>query len=141
MEPSLNRRSIPRVAKKLCELGASTEDLAEVFGTSVAEMERWLGHQSDFSRACANGRIVALNNISNSLLRRASGINVTSKRFVYLDGVAAQIVIEENRAPDLQAANAVLGEFRERKEVQANNALHESGRDAVMAAIRGWSDE
>jgi hypothetical protein len=137
MEPSLNRRSIPRVAKKLCELGATTEDLAEVFGTSVAEMDRWLGHQSDFSRACANGRIAALNKISNRLLRLATGLNVPTRRIVYFDGMAAQITVEESQSPDLEAANALLGEFRKRAEIKAYDALLPSAAEEAMAALRG----
>ena len=135
-EPTLNRKSVTRVAKKLCELGATTEDLAEVFGVPKDETERWLRKNSDFSRACANGRIAAFNKISNILLKRATGMNITQERVVRIDGNAARIVVEETRAPDLEAAQAVVTEFRKCEEVKVHDTLRSFSTDEVMAALR-----
>jgi hypothetical protein len=140
-EPTLNRKSVDRVARKLCELGATTEDLAEVFATSEEDMKRLLQAKGDFSRACANGRIAAANKISNALLKHAVGMNITQRKIISLDGMAAQIVVEENRPPDLKAANAVLGDFRQRDEIGAHNALRTadeiSFEEEAMAILRG----
>jgi len=136
-EPRLGRKAAGRVVRKLCELGATTKDLAEVFAVSEEEMERWLRGYNDVSLAAANGRVAAINNISNLLLRRANGMNVTQRRIVSVDGVAAQVTFEETKAPDLEAANALLDEFRRRPELEPHSkALQKKKEEEMWALVR-----
>jgi hypothetical protein len=143
-ELRLGRNSVGRVVRKLCELGATTKDLAEVFAVSEEEMDRQLRGHNDFSQAASDGRIAAIDNISNALLRRATGMNVKQRRIVSVDGVAAQIVVEQDSPPDLKAANAVMGDFRKRPEIEAHHALRTAKQmdleDEAMAALRGGCD-
>jgi hypothetical protein len=51
--------------------------------------------------------------------------------------MAAQITVEESQSPDLEAANALFGEFRKRPEIRAYDALRTSAEEEAMAALRG----
>jgi hypothetical protein len=102
----------PRMAEKLCELGATEDDLAHAFDTSSEEIERWKQDHTAFWKACTSGRTLAHTRISNLLLKAANGYRLTRTKLVPVDGVPMQIQMEEDVPPSPQAAAVLLAHGR-----------------------------
>ena len=61
------------VAYKFCLLGATNEDLAEVFEVSRNTIGNWLARYPEFKKAMQDGRDVADADVAHALLHKAKG--------------------------------------------------------------------
>jgi hypothetical protein len=62
-----------KLARKFCILGATNEQLAELFEVSVSTIGAWLVQFPDFKEAVRQGRAVADAEVAESLFGRATG--------------------------------------------------------------------
>jgi hypothetical protein len=109
------------MAKKLCELHALNEDLAEAFGTDEEQIKQWAKDHLDFSKACIAGRGAARKRLSNMLLEIATGSQVKRDKIVTIKGTPARISIKEGGRVSSAAVAALFAYY------EKNNRLMDVG--------------
>src|ERR1044072_7968440 len=62
-----------KLARKFCILGATNEQLAELFEVSLSTVGAWLVQFPEFKQAVNQGRAVADADVAESLYSRATG--------------------------------------------------------------------
>lgn len=119
-QPEKYKPEFVRVAKKMSELGAVDEEIAEAIGVSVRTLFRWKAKYPDFCQAIKTAKAPADDRVSMSLYHRAVGYSHPDSDIKVING---EIVITEitkhyppdttacifwltNRRPDLWRKNA-----------------------------------
>lgn len=111
-------------ARKICMLlGATDEQLAEVFGVSVATIYNWKLDYPEFLEAIKEGKVSADAEVAVSLHHRATGYSHPEVDIKVVEGQIVQTVITKHYPPDTGAAMAWLKNrqpkvWRDRQEIK-----------------------
>lgn len=130
--PSRYRPEFSRQAGVLCRLGATDEDLADVFNVSRRTICRWKRARPEFRHALKNGKLVADANVAEALYRRAVGYSHQSVKIAASpDGQHVAIPYVRNYPPDTTAAifwlkNRRPGEWSEKRAHQVTGSSPQS---------------
>ena len=95
-------------AKKLCELGATDEEIADFFGVSTRTIYRWKHEDEQFCQALKVGKAPADNRVERSLFQKATGFYYVEQQAFKIktgDGVEVVEVVDVERyaMPDTTA--------------------------------------
>lgn len=114
--PSVPTPEQCRIAKKVCRLGATDQELASVLEISVETLKRWMVTDEEFSLACRVGGDMADARVERGLYNRAVGLKRTIKKeALSKDGEIVELITIEELAPDVAASSRWL-EARKRKD-------------------------
>ena len=121
--PSEFRDEYVAQAAKLCELGATDQELADFFEVDVRTIYRWKHGQDGFCQALKAGKELADERVERSLYQRAIGYEQDEVK-IFMPGGASEPVyapFKAKIAPDVTAAifwlkNRRSGEWRDRQE-------------------------
>jgi hypothetical protein len=103
--PSKYEQRFAQQASKLCELGATDEDLADFFGVSIRTVLRWKTEHAEFCQALKSSKEAADQRVERSLYQRAVGYTSDAvKIFQKKDGTPLVVEYREHVAPDTTAA-------------------------------------
>lgn len=91
-------------AAKLCNLGATDEDLADFFGVSVRTVIRWKSEHEEFCQALKAGKEAADDRVERSLYQRAVGYSFDSEKVFNHRGEIVRAKTREHCPPDTTAA-------------------------------------
>jgi len=92
------------IAYKFCLLGATNEDLADLFEVCLATIGNWLAKYPDFKKAVQAGRDVADADVALSLLHKAKGFTHTDVKVLRTEAGPEQVEYNRYFPPDTQAA-------------------------------------
>lgn len=116
-------------ARKLCELGATDEEIADFFEIDRATVYRWKHKFPDFCDALKAGKEVADERVARSLYQRAIGYRQDAVKIFMPAGAESPVYADyiENIAPDTTAAifwlkNRRPDEWREKAEMKFTGA-------------------
>lgn len=123
--PTLYRAEYVRQAEKLCELGATDQEIADFFEVDVSTIYRWKNEHSDFCDAIKVAKEAADNRVERSLYQRAIGYEQDEVK-IFMPANAEKPVYAPYRAkitPDTAAAifwlkNRRSQEWRDRQVVE-----------------------
>lgn len=103
--PSPYRKEYGQFAKVACKLGATNEELAEMFGVSKRTIERWeKAHPDDFCRPIKEGKAEADSNVRQALYHRACGYSHPDTKFATFEGrITDSEEYEKHYPPDTAA--------------------------------------
>jgi hypothetical protein len=101
--PSKFKAEFVEQAQKLCDLGATDEDLADFFKVSIRTIANWKAEHSEFLQALKSGKDVADDRVERSLYQRAVGYSFDSIHFSSFQGVVKATPYREHVAPDVVA--------------------------------------
>jgi hypothetical protein len=87
--------------RKLCLLGATNAEIAEVLGIGLSTFQRYLENDAALRDAITEGRIITDADVANSLRLRAMGCTVTERR---TDAEGQESVTSKELPPDTAAA-------------------------------------
>lgn len=93
---------------KLCLLGATEQEIAEVFGTTRQTIDAWKKAHPAFLDAITRGKIDADAEVARSLYHRALGYSHPAVRILQYDGVPIEVPYTEHYPPDTNAAGLWL---------------------------------
>lgn len=93
---------------KLCLLGATEKQIADILGCSVRVIADWKQAHPDFLQAIARGRLEADAEIAHSLYHRALGYSHPAKKILQYEGVPVIVDYIEHYPPDTNAASLWL---------------------------------
>ena len=141
-QPTKYRPEYGRMAKKACQLGATYEDLADLFGVTSRTVYGWAKkYPVEFFQALKDGQAEIDDSVELSLLQRArGGIKTTEKRVtIDSDGKKTQQVIEREHPADTVACifwlkNRRPNDWREKNEPEAPKADEMAAQ--IVAAIK-----
>ena len=75
--PTDYRQEYAEQARKLCLLGFTDKQLAVFFGVNESTINRWKDKYPEFCKSIKSGKVIADAQVSESLFKRATGIEVT----------------------------------------------------------------
>jgi hypothetical protein len=119
--PGFDRR-----ATDYAMLGASNEELAQLFGVSVSAIQKWLVERPSFARAVRKGRVEADAKVARSMYRAAVGYKhgETRVRRDQKGQIIEKTEIRKEQAPNVNAGvlwltNRAGSKWRDRKVADA----------------------
>lgn len=123
------RPAFAKVASKLCRLGATNADLADMFEVSLPTIANWQIAWPEFQRACQTGKDATDERVQRSLAMSAQGYSVpTEKVFCNADGKVTRVETSEFVPPNPVACifwlkNRRPKEWRDRRELEHSGGV------------------
>ena len=119
--PSKYQPEFAAQARKLCEIGATDEEMAEFFGVSVRTLYRWKLESEEFRQALKVGKDAADDRVEASLYHKAVGYTFAAVKILVHEGAPVYAPYREHVAPDTTAAlfwlkNRRPDKWRDRRE-------------------------
>ncbi len=116
------------VAKKMCELGATDDDICQALNIAKSTYYKWKLEHQEFSDAIVVGQSPANNRVKMALYRRAVGYERQSEKIFQFQGEEVRIPFTEVIEPDVRAAeiwlrNKMPEEFRANPEVENKTVI------------------
>lgn len=121
-QPTKYKPEFAKQAKKLCELGATEQDLGEFFGVDRRSITNWKLTQAAFSDALKVGKSTADDAVERSLYNRAIGYSYPSQKIMQNAGAPVVVDYIEHAPPDTTACifwlkNRRRDEWRDKHEI------------------------
>lgn len=140
-DPAMNE-----VARKLCLLGLTDEELAQFFDISVRTLHRWKDEFPAFSHSINEGKVAADAEVADSLYKRATGQQVFFEKAVktprgeYTVLKLSQYVPGDVTAQRLWLLNRRKGNWRDKVDLTSTDGsmsprASKEQRDAAVAAF------
>lgn len=101
--PSKFKPEFIKQAEKLCDLGATDEDLADFFTVSIRTIANWKAEHSEFLQALKGGKDQADDRVERSLYQKALGYTHDAVHFSAFQGVVTTTEYREHVPPDTTA--------------------------------------
>lgn len=106
--PTKYKEEYAKQAEKLCELGATDEDLADFFAVDVRTIHRWKVKYARFCHALSASKAGYDDAVERALAQRAVGYSHPDVDIRVIDGQIVQTPIIKRYPPDTKAALAWL---------------------------------
>lgn len=157
-----NPDTMPEQARKLCELGATDEEVADFFDVSARTIYRWKLTHEEFCQALKVGKGAADDRVERSLFQKATGHYYTEeqafkiKKAQYVEEVEV-VDVEKYSPPDTTAQifwlkNRRPNDWRDKQEVGLSGSIETTttidpsklpteAMEALLAARRNKPDE
>lgn len=138
--PSKYKPEYVEQAAKLCELGATDAQLADVFDVSVSTVSLWKVQHAEFSDALRVAKDKADQLVEQSLFRRATGYECDEVDIRVVGGEVIQTQIRKLYPPDTTAAIFWL-KNRKPEQWRETKAVELTGKDGGPIDFRQMTDE
>lgn len=121
--PSSYRKEFAEQAAKLCQLGATDDELADFFGVHRVTVYRWKIEHDEFCNAIKSGKQHVDERVERSLFERAVGYSFDSEEIKVIKGEVVRVPVRQHVPPDTTAAifwlkNRRKEHWRDRHEVE-----------------------
>lgn len=102
--PTLYDPKYVRLAEAHCKLGATTADLAEMFGVTTVTIEKWANTHQEFAESMKKGKTAWDDRVERSLAQRAIGYTADIEEVkVGRDGEIIRYTVRKHFPPDTTA--------------------------------------
>lgn len=102
--PSKYKPEYAQQAFKLCLLGATDKQMADIFGVTVSTLNLWKLEHDEFSEALKNGKDRADAEVASRLYSRALGYSHPDVKILQYEGEPIIVPITKYYPPDTTAA-------------------------------------
>jgi hypothetical protein len=123
----LYRPEYPDLARRLCLLGGTNEELATFFEVSRSTIDEWLRVHPEFAEAVRKGRDIIDMVVADKLLARALGYTHEGKRYVLHCGEEKELRHVVHHPPDVRACIFWLRNRRRKHWLERAQPPDESG--------------
>lgn len=142
--PTAYKDDFASQARKICEIGATDQEVADFFEIDVRTVYRWKHDHPEFCQALKVGKDVADERVERSLYQKAIGYEQDEVK-IFMPGGAEEPVYAPFRAkipPDTTAAifwlkNRKQKEWRDKQDIEHSGSIDtqtKEQRDAAVAA-------
>lgn len=130
--PTAYQDDYAKQAEKLCELGATDEDIADFFEVSARTIYRWKHEHEEFCQALKIGKDASDNRVERSLYHKAVGYTFDAEKIMAvsqgkdLGAEVQRIPYKEHVPPDTTAAIFWLKNrrgWRDKQEVEHTGSI------------------
>ncbi len=101
--PTEYRKDFDEVARKMCLLGATDVQLADMFGVNEKTINTWKNKHPSFLQALRNGKDVADAEVAESLHHRATGYSHPEDKIFLFEGSPVIVPTIKHYPPDTAA--------------------------------------
>ena len=115
--PSLYDPDYARQAKKLAELGATDQEIADFFEVDVRTVYRWKHDHDEFCQALKGGKDIADDRVERSLYQRAIGYEQEEVK-IFMPGGADKPVYAPYRAKIAADTTAAIFWLKNRRKAE-----------------------
>lgn len=144
--PSSFKVEFVEQARKLCELGATDQEIADFFEVEVRTVYRWKHDYPEFCQSLKMGKEIADERVERSLYQKAIGYEQDEVK-IFMPATAAEPIYAPFRAkiaPDTTAAifwlkNRRAQDWRDKTEVEHSGAIEWADR-AKAARLQSNGD-
>jgi len=137
--PTSYQPEYAKQAEKLCQLGATDEDLADFFEVSIRTISNWKVSQPEFLQALKGGKETADERVERSLYHKAVGYTHDAVKIFQHQGTVIEAPYREHIAPDTTAA--IFWLKNRRPDLWRDRQQHEhSGPDGKPVQVENTSD-
>lgn len=138
--PSKYKPEYALIARKMCELGAVDQEMADAFGIGIATFYRWRNQHPDFCEALKLGKEPVDDRVENALYHRAVGFSHDDVDLRVINGKLVKTPIKKYFPPDTKAAIAWLSN-RRRDKWQLFPTSGENTADNLAAALASLAEK
>ena len=126
--PTKYRDAFAAQAVKLCQLGATDEDMADFFNVGITTFERWKVKYSRFRGALKAAKTEADERVTRSLYERAIGYSHPEDKIFQYEGAAVIIPTTKHYPPETTACifwlkNRQPDQWRDKREHEISGEL------------------
>lgn len=114
------------LARKLCLLGATNDDLAEALKVDVATIERWIASNAEFRGAVKGAKEELDAKVVRRLFERATGYSHPDVHISNYQGAITQTAITKHYPPDTTASIFWL---KNRRPADWRDRIEHTGKD------------
>ena len=130
MAPSSYKADYAEQAAKLCELGATDEDLADFFHVAIRTIGNWKTSHPDFLDALKSGKEMADARVERSLYQRAVGYTYDTEKIFQNRGEVVRAETRTHMPPDVSAQifwlkNRKPADWRDKQEIEVLDGISE----------------
>jgi hypothetical protein len=130
--PTKYETRFAKMAGKATALGATLDDLAELFDVEHSTIALWQTKHHAFSDAIKTARVDADATVERSLYQRALGYRAKTQKVVVANGSAEVVDYEEQHAPEVAAGifwlkNRKPQEWRDKIDVEHSGNIDFAG--------------
>lgn len=142
--PSSFKSEFVEQARKLCQLGATDEDLADFFQVAIRTIANWKASQPEFLQALKGGKDEADDRVERSLYQKATGYTYDAVHFSAFQGVVTSTPYREHVPPDTTAMifwlkNRRPEQWRDKTEHVIRHELAQMSDDELTRVASGSS--
>lgn len=138
--PSKYKAAYAKQAAKLCELGATDQEIADFFDVEVRTVYRWKHDHAEFCHALKQGKDVADDRVERSLYQMATGYEQDEVK-IFMPANAAKPVYAPFRAKIAPNVTAAIFWLKNRRPEQyRQNPEGEGAVDDMAAALREMAE-
>lgn len=101
--PSRYRKEYAELAYKLCLLGATDAEMADILGVKEQTLNNWKKAHPEFFESLKTGKAIADAKVAHSLFQRANGYSHPDTDIRVIDGKIVQTEITKHYPPDTVA--------------------------------------
>lgn len=140
--PTKYKPEYAKIAKQMCELGATDPQLAEAFDVTISTITLWKVTYPEFSAAIKISKDVSDNLVEQSLYKRALGYECEEMDVRVIEGKVVQTPVRKVYPPDPTAMifwlkNRQKEKWRDKQEVQhSGSIMAEMTDEQLEAAIK-----
>lgn len=144
--PTLYRPEHPDLARRLCQLGGTNDELATFFEVSRSTIDEWLRVHPEFAEAVRKGRDIIDMAVADKLLSRAMGYTHEGRKYVLHRGEEKEVRHVVHYPPDVQACvfwlrNRRRRHWQERAQPAAASGLTLSELEEASERARLMNDK
>lgn len=131
-----------RIARKMCEMGATDQELAEAFDVDSFTIRRWQVTHTDFCAAVKLGVADCDDRVERSFYQRAVGYSYKATKIMQYEGSPIKVDYVEHVPPDAGAAKNWLANRRREKwtgestNVNLSGTVKTEGEQSAMDVAR-----
>ena len=140
--PTKYKHEFAKIAKKMCELGATDPQLAEAFEVTTSTIALWKVTHKEFSDAIKISKDISDNLVEQSLYKRALGYECEEVDIRVIEGQIVETIVKKVYPPDPTAMifwlkNRQKDKWRDKQEVQhSGSIMAEMTDEQLEAAIK-----
>lgn len=140
--PTKYKPEFERIAQKMCELGATDQEVADAIGVDIRTVYRWKGEIDGFCHALKAGKERADERVERSLYARATGFEHADVHITNYQGMITETPIRKVYPPETTAAifwlkNRKPAEWRDKHEIEHSGGIAGMSDDALEKIANG----
>jgi len=131
------------MARNICLLGATDDDLARILDVDVSTVNNWKIEHPEFFESIKNGKEIADAEIASKLYHRASGYSHPEDKIFIHDGESVIVPTTKHYPPDATSAifwlkNRQPAKWRDTQNIEVSGP---NGGPLLIQAVSAYSDE